>query len=319
MVGSSLSMETTKKVWRCVPFVLFAGAGAGAGLAQDVRALEFHRSLTEDQRRVVERDLENLCRLDYGKDFANKASQERLLKRFLGVDSIDCGELGLALGRSIDLLTGHLGPGDLLFAPKRGLDNATVRRMVDRLAEEVDRGLVAMNVGPALVDRWGRMQSEFARAPSRDGRRPGIELHVEYADRKGGEHALPIREASRIIALSPRFFLSPNHPDPDVVDTLANSIYRIGVLVHEAVHGMPPHYPHVPCDGWGGSDCDDVFHGPFGRQALFLLYALDSCGECGGEAGMRLYLSAYHSLAKLNGDACGELGRLSGLDLPCRR
>ena len=68
--------------------------------------------------------------------------------------------------------------------------------------------------------------------------------------------------------------------------SLAQSIIRLGILLHEARHsdgnGPSLGFEHVKCPNMddGRSNCDYSNNGPYTVEALFLKMALENCSEC---------------------------------------
>ena len=63
------------------------------GMVQNLWAIEFDRSLMGERRQMILQDMENLCHLDWDRDFEDKATWQFRMYRVFGIEWVDCTSL----------------------------------------------------------------------------------------------------------------------------------------------------------------------------------------------------------------------------------
>ena len=277
-------------------------------LPPPARALEFARHVPAEWRRAVERDLDDFCRLDHGREEfgrgrgrgLSKRALEGMAREFFGFDVSDCRDFRAFLEGRIDLVVSRFGEDDLVVLGPDGEFNEGFRRGVVTFtaAGGGSRGRrFATHLGLAP-----RITMDFLTKRFPSG---GADVFFGYAD-DAGRPALPRSALAGpvpgVVLVTGRFLLSPFHPDPYRADSPANGLFRLAILAHEALHD-DPRLLHRPCPGDGGNNCDAVPHGSYGLGALVLLYGQGACGACSEEERTGLRGRAQSWLNLLEPDA----------------
>ena len=264
-----------------------------------VRALEFARHVPVERREAVERDLDEFCRLDHGREEfgrgrgPGKRALEGMARGLFGLDVSDCRDLRAFLEGRIDLVVSRFGKNDIIV---KGPDRPFLKIAIQMARIHVNIGRLEPN--PLAATHLGRVPGILLPGPREPG---GTDLVFGYVD-DAGRPALPgsalADPVPGVVMVTDHFFLSPSHPDPSDTDSPANSVFRVALLAHESLHG-DPRFDHVPCpdDAQDGERrCDAVADGANGIQALLLLYGQGACGACTQEE--RRMLGA-HARAKI--------------------
>lgn len=273
------------------------GLAALAGAPWAAAALDFHHSVTEAQRRTVERDLAALCLLDHGREFPAKEGLGAVLEEALGIGALDCASLAGFLEDRIDLIMTRLERDDLVVEPGPGRrpGGPPPGLLADSLARNVssmlDGGVACVNAGPVLRFLLDRL-----------GPRGAADVSVVLPGPGGRASLLPVRSgAPNVLLLSPDVFFGAASPGgdgggPDV----AGGVLRTGVLLHELQRW----------DARGSR--------PFAAQAAFVLYAAALCPDrhCGGDERDLLIHAAESYVGRLDEGGRAWFCRRSGLPPP---
>lgn len=128
------------------------------------------------------------------------------------------------------------------------------------------RSTAAINIG-----------SMYARRAKRLGQSPYILNLPGHTQVKVDSHQ------AGAIQLGPAFF-SDEYPSEWNIER-AQTILRLGVLIHEARHSDDDGFPHIRCPDTHPTRpqelaCDQSSHGSYGIEYLFLKSAHESCHEC---------------------------------------
>ena len=143
----------------------------------------------------------------------------------------------------------------------------------------------------------------------------GSESYAQ-AKQNGVAYDFESPEGKTIPVLSPRvglisvsgLFAPQFYPNPMLLKTEANSIYRLGVLFHEARHsdGSGRHlgFPHNLCpeghDYAGQSACDDTLNGAYTVGAHVMNELMMNCKDCSEEDLSSLQSSIHNDLQRVN-------------------
>ena len=225
----------------------------------------FDASLSPLERRIIERDLENICSLDF-----TVPTDERF-RRIFQMEDASCEGLTAwakervrylmkaPRGRLILGENDHLEEKDILFRLERMETVFFVSPIADIL--------YAANLGGELTEYSNLGQN--------------LDVSLLFVEHDYLSHLrtllLPVGKGD--VGLMDSFFLWQHHPNPDTPDSLANSIFRFSLLLHEARHRNRS--GHIPCR-YDPQDkrCDNGADGPFGTEASFLSWAIQACGPC---------------------------------------
>ena len=267
-------------------------------LFQSAQAIEFDRSVTLEQQRIVERDLENLCRLNYDLQSKEAYAAKRILQMVFEIEEVNCATLRDWLQERVKWITGDFKFKERVFIQR---EEPTLWDSVhwywfyivqERTFERAMNGYAfAMNLGGELIDLLQRVEKSEWISSYRFGE---FKTWFKFIRDDGRPVLLPIATPRvGIISLARDFFLHPSHPNPLQADSLSNSLYRMGLLFHEARHsdGHGEHliFPHdAPCsqtDLMKESEmgCDSASNGAYGIEFAFLNYAIQTCERCNPE------------------------------------
>ena len=274
----------------------------------NLQAFDFDRSLTPNERLTIERDLDNLCRLNYNLPFANKQSLERRLRELMGIDAITCEQLQTFLRERIQVILKELAGDNIFLDMDEGdVDSPTLREVnwVLSLAHEnlrvIRNGGYASSLGGTLYIRLKSPLRERFLAPELAAQDLGFGFR--YTTPRGESKTLPIQAHQNIIQVADKFFLSPTHPNNHQQFAIANSLYRIGVLLHEVHHSVDElRFQHVPCQ-YSDQLCDDVHDDPHTLGSLFLHYAWNLCAlshQCSAQELVNLNARTWEMLRHIN-------------------
>ena len=268
---------------------------AVAGLAPNLHAFDFDRSMNLNEQLTIERDLINLCRLNYSLPFAEKGSFERRLSELTGIREINCRELQAFLRERIQVITKDIAD-DSIFLTTEEVDRATQFTvfwelipaiLVDERSQLPRSSLVAHSLGTSLYIKLKSPNKTRHLPPELAAQ--DLDFSFHYTTPQGESKTTPIQARQNIIQVGDAFFHSPLIPNPDNQVAIANSIYRIGVLLHEIKHSTDElRFQHVPC---GALLCDSTPDGPYTLETLFFHYAWNLCAlsnQCSAEELVRL-------------------------------
>ena len=280
------------------------------------KAIVFDRSLPLAYQRIIENDLENLCRqIDYNLETEEARAARETITRFFEIEEVDCVQLRDWLEERIKLIVYFTTLEELnariIFQRGNKLKELS---LLDRIGKKFSgfmnnleikyvlnfRGQAA-NLGKTLYNT-SQLPEERARYvdPFQDS-----DNYFRYMGANGEEGLLPLTTPRvGIILVMENFFSYRTFPDPTTAYSVANGILRISILVHEARHsdgrGDNATFSHVSCSDGSeqstlkflvGRNCDNALNGSYGLQAAFLDYAILACHSC--NAGEKSRLSWY--------------------------
>ena len=237
-------------------------------------ALEFDASVSPEERRIINKDLENLCRLNYDLD----DEDINYFFGIFGIETLSCDRLKRWLGERIGIITRHLS--DLPYSvdhwrPRffpEAIDyyfTGAYRKLLEREAQG-GSSLGAFNLGTLVTEIRSTLSlSEY----------PAYFMRIsDNAERS----LVPLRTRQSIIYLMDRFF----HPQLGSADTssIADSMLRLSLLFHEARHSdgfneEQSRFDHILCAD-GRRVCDDFFDEANGIHFTFLYFASLACDGC---------------------------------------
>ena len=96
--------------------------------------------------------------------------------------------------------------------------------------------------------------------------------------------------------------MSPKHPDQRDIYAMSNSIFRVSILIHEALHNDDS-FDHIECsaiEDEGVMGCDNDSYKTNGMDSVFLLYAPNICGGCSDEGKRILRERGMEYLDRIN-------------------
>ena len=241
------------------------------GLSWNSQALDFDTTVTLDEQTTIDGDLQNLCRFNYRHSFAEKEVIEDRLRIILGISEVNCDALKAYVRNRIQLIVGGYA------------DKSVAVQGVDAIAQgfepiptepELFANVQAVNLG-ALLSRVRAKWSEI------EGLQ-GVGFSFDYATLQGEGRAVPIREDTSIVLVNDLFFLSPYHPTPEREFSVANSLYRVSILLGQIRFADDGgRWKNTECGQNGvyrGSVlCESEPNGPHSLAAYFLLYMRAVC------------------------------------------
>ena len=257
--------------------------------------MEFDRSISPEQRHIIERDLENLCRLNYDLKNREMDAAKRVLQMVFEIEEVSCERLKNWLHKRVKWITGNFDFGDRVIIQRQesswwnSLDWSLFYFVQEWKTERnMNHHARAMNFGATLFGILKIYDREQWFSSYRFGE---FETWFKFIRDDGREILLPITTPRvGIIRLAENFFLSQYHPNSSKVDSLGNSLFRMGLLFHEARHsdGHGEHtiFPHdAPCSQTAvakesRSGCDSALNGAYGIEFTFLNYAIQACDRC---------------------------------------
>ena len=237
--------------------------------------VKFDVSLSFLEKSVLRQDFDNICRLDFSLE------KGELFRRIFGPQGDSCEGLKEWFSDRVEYLVkdgplrGRLIPGENSHLSERDVDDLMNGARWAYLSPPL------VNVAHAHL--LGGEFLQFLRNPV--GLVNAFFLFIEegYFINHFSTTLLPIEDSSPLglIGLSDIFFLHPAYQNGNL-HSLANSILRFSILLHEAAHVAIPY--HVSCRRNPAITlCDDVVDGPHGVKASFLDWAKGACGECSDE------------------------------------
>ena len=280
----------------------------------NARAIEFDRSLSLEQRHIIQRDLENLCRLNYDLRGREIEMARRIMQLVFEIEEINCHQLKSWLGRRVQWIIGDFDFRDRVIIQREeaSLINSlawswfyfTQQQYLGRKMNDAH----AMNFGGHLVQMLQRIEKNKWFYSYEFGE---FETWFKLIRDDGRDIFLPITTPRvGIVSVSDHFFLNDTHPDPTRIDSLTNSFFRIGLLLHEARHndghGEHTFFLHnAPCNKFNStkSECDNALNGTHGVEFTFLKYASLACDICneGEKSVLALYAAAISELVNQGG------------------
>ncbi len=253
--------------------------------------------MSPDERQIIKRDLDNLCRLDY------RLTPTRQAKFFRDTFDFpfDCFHLRDFLERHIQLITKDWGQVKGVIRVE--LDhppNWSERKYYAKLIETWKNYSYPYILQHARAAHLGALLDELFRQQVGDSAR----FYFAYPH-DGGEEKLLLGPKSGIVQVSGRFFFSAGeYPNLERSDAMANSIFRLSSLFHEAMHSLGPEFNHIACRKKGrlrGRDsCDSDWRGSYGLQGMFLIIAQSLCRQCSKEEKAVLFLAGMERLEHIN-------------------
>ena len=269
------------------------------------KAIVFDKSVPLAHQRTVEDDLENLCRqIDYNLETEKARAAREVVKRMFEIEEVNCIQLRDWLEERIKLIVYFTTLEELnariIFQRSNKLKELslfgrigkkfsgfmgrlTINYIFNFKAQSANLGKIIYNISQLPEERERYVD------PFQDS-----DNYFRYRGANGDEGLIPVvTPGVGIILLMKNFFYHRSFPNPATVNSVANSILRISLLIHEARHGDGhgdnATFSHVSC--FGGSDqsalkffargnCDNVLNGAFGLQAAFLDYAILACHSC---------------------------------------
>ena len=263
-------------------------------------SFEYPLNFPEAKKNIIERDLENLCRLNFSARFAEKKAMEDILKEAFGIEDINCLRLKSFLEERIQLIVYDVRDDNIVI--RNASDNAVIQpdRILRGMLNDIILSLRPDNYNGSHL---GQILYEQFYHPTFQELIPNAldyDYYFEYTTEQGNRKSLLITKnpAAKIIRVPPYFFRNPFHPNKQDINASANSLYRLSVLVHESLHNEITSR-HVPCTYTIGS-CDDAIYGPHGLKGIFLFYTLGICSECSDSERNSLTLLGMESLNKVN-------------------
>ena len=262
-------------------------------------------------RDIIERDIENLCSLDFDARLRGKEALEKMMQQVLGVEKIDCETLKTLLQDEIGLIVRDYNRDNFVVTYEgnvvnRGEQGTRFDSLMDNYIARAYHGTEMTFAG-----HTGAMFSDIFHSPHfqsiytnhshslRDAQ--STKFYFRYTDDRGIIQALQITDpAPSIIHVSANFFMSPRHPEPRDIYAVSNSITRIALLIHEALHN-DDRFDHVECRSYNiGTRCNNDIYGANGIEAIFTLYAANICGGCSDEEKRLLRESGMDILEFIN-------------------
>ena len=268
---------------------------------QPTYALEFDASVRAQEKRIIERDLDDLCRLNYNLDKSGTVYREfkYLFGRF-GIEEPTCRQLKLWLEERIGVITRHLSDiprSSAHWQPRFFpilIDHFLMQDHFYLKSQESQKKTIA-----ALNLSTGAIQIR-ATVPHIPHDSPIYFLHTS----EDGERSLiPAATKKSVVYLTDDFFIPHEGFDES---SIINSITRIGILFHEARHsdalgadgGYRPIMEHVACPN-GSFACDATFDKSHGIQFTLLAFAFYNCHSCGPRERYGFRLLANRRLARI--------------------
>ena len=280
-------------------------------------AAEFDYPLGFEGRDLIEKDLENLCSLNFDKKLDGKEEMEDIIKEMFGIEEVNCTELRRFLEERIQVIHGKLGSENIAVFDRT---TRTMSResnwggrfaaVMDSLMETYQRrkqGVFGIHTGGNLYMIFHHPLTKLKLYLSRPTILPRYDFYYEYISENGKKRSLQLAKPfPGIIEVGERFFMSSKHPNQQKIDDISNSLFRVAMLVHEARHIKNGKiFNHVACDNlemerrFPGS-CDNSIDGPNGLEGVFLSYTMRICDDCGKTEKMILGMTFLEQLLKIN-------------------
>ena len=269
--------------------------------SQNLQAFDFDRSLSSNERLIIEDDLNNLCRLDYNLPFAGKQALEQHLRRLMGIQEVNCQQLQAFLRDHIQVITKGIAD-DSIFLDSGGADSATQILANEAIAKivgqersrTINSDSIANSLGTALYIKMKSPRKINYLPPQLAAQDLDFSFRYLTPEPQAESKTLPITPHQSIIMVGDSFFLSATHPNPENQNSVSNSIYRISVLLHEARHPTDQiYFVHTPCRG-GALVCDNAPDGPYTIESVFAYYAWNLCALSNQCSAQELVKLNYH-------------------------
>ena len=245
-------------------------------------------------REIIEGDLENLCRLNFGARLDGQQEMENILEEMLGIEKVGCAGIKGFFQDRVRLLIRDFSSKNIVLADGFGVErkyerdtrideSIAISTMMLRLAA---RGAYAAHVGSMIyIDLHNpRIRNYLVRHSTLEA--SSIEFYFDYTSVDGERKTLPLSESvPRIISVSDGFFMRDEYPNQQDIQAAANSVYRVSALIHESFHNEDE-ANHVVCRDLrfeGKKRCNETIYGPYGVENVFILYAANICDDCSAE------------------------------------
>ncbi len=285
-------------------------------------AIEFDKSVPLQHRRIIENDLKNLCQLNYDLQGEKIDRAKRRATEIFEIEDLDCDQLKDWLFDRIKLIVGNLSFQELeerIIIQKN--NQLKTPSLVDRIFGPFNRFFDMLTVNFLLNMAYAANLGSLIYGATRDVETREMYIYpfrdddnyFKYIGDDGSESLLPVTTPRvGIILLTEHFFSHRSRPTRSTAQSMANSLFRISNLIHEARHsdghGDYATFPHVSCSGgseqslfkfFASGNCDNAFNGPYGLSADFLDYAVLACDDCTIVEKLRLTRMSYQMKKKI--------------------